>query len=404
LLSSKLKEGILQGLRGVAVQQDVSGNFAGLQTPANDSLQFADITTPDPDTEKFGLKPAPDKPTVPLREWIKQHPLDMTLTLQIKSGAAGSYRLEVGWLYRVEGANEGNSGTWDAATGISPSVLRPNNASLNQANLPRTAKGLLQNAPPLTLSPPKPTCLFQDDPTTLLPHPGAAQPRITYADAVEVFYKATGIDVLSDYYTRYYDPSVVALPKPVALDKGLNQIADALGLRWGTTVDSGKLQWLTFRDAGFFNDRASEIPKRLFEHWAADRRATGYMPLRDIEEIILRLRGDQVNSIANELTAKHVYGLREWMVVAQELEINGMRPFLRSLSLEQQDILWTERGLAVGDLTARQRELLQDVAYFSPDTKRVAGTYKPNVNVTTAGGKSANLEPEVSFDFISSPP
>src|SRR5260370_23444882 len=142
-------------------------------------------------------------------------------------------------IFFPEGARRDN-GTGPYASGRSPTVEKVENARLNARF---AAEPALR---PLVTVRPEPSY------RPVAGADGAAppQPKVTPADLLEAFHRATGLPVVGDYYTRLYPPAGVSVGK-VPLHEALNQLADAMRLRW-TLADAGTREagaWLQFRSA-----------------------------------------------------------------------------------------------------------------------------------------------------------
>jgi hypothetical protein len=68
--------------------------------------------------------------------------------------------------------------------------------------------------------------------------------KVTSADVLEALHRATGLPIVSDYYTRLYDPKAVSLSdRP--LFEVLNQLTDRMRLRWNRdATTAGGSGWL----------------------------------------------------------------------------------------------------------------------------------------------------------------
>ena len=105
--------------------------------------------------------------------------------------------------------------------------------------------------------------------------------------------------MLGDYFTRLV---------PCKVEKGslfevLVRTCDPLRLRWDERGG-----WLTFRSTDFFNMRLKEVPARLLEKWAAQRKKSGSLSPDDLREIS-RLTDDQLDASSMAEGAKTLYGL-----------------------------------------------------------------------------------------------
>jgi RNA polymerase sigma factor (sigma-70 family) len=214
----------------------------------------------------------------------------------------------------------------DCATGISPSVLSPNNAAVN-ARLARDPA--LQR------------------PVTVLP--GAlASPKVTSADVLEALHRASGLPIVADFYTRLDKPEDVSV-RHVPLFDALNRLADTMRLRWHKDGE-----WLQFRSTSFYDDRLKEVPNRLLNRWVASRREHGALTLDDLCEIA-ELRDVQLDAGEMAEGAREYLGLAEWDVARDGL----LRPhfrFLASLTPSQRQEATTAAGLLLTRMSLSQQQ------------------------------------------------
>jgi hypothetical protein len=219
------------------------------------------------------------------------------------------------------------------AVGVSPAVRSPENAVANarlaatkalQARVTVAPAGRVSRAP--------------------LP----AGERVTVADVLEALHKATGMNLVADHYTRFYDRSAVSVrDKP--LFEALNRLADAMRLRWSREGD-----WLQFRSASWFHDRLKEVPNRLLDRWATSRRKHGVLTLEDLVEIA-QLSDAQLDSQVTAEGARALYDLEEWTLAR-----NGwLRPqwrFLAGLTPGQREQAARGEGLLFSQFTLSQQQ------------------------------------------------
>src|SRR5205807_9761758 len=141
-----------------------------------------------------------------------------------------------------------SSGPW--ATGANPAALTPDNQRAH-ANLARDPSFRA----PITLTP-HPSCRAIPDSSSMDPEsPGS---KVTTADVLEELHRATGIPIIADFYTRLHPIDSVSL-KNIPLLEALNQVADAMGLRWrqegaaaAECTRCGETRaWLQFRSVSF---------------------------------------------------------------------------------------------------------------------------------------------------------
>lgn len=212
------------------------------------------------------------------------------------------------------------------ATGISPSTKSPQNATENA----KLAKDPALKSH-ISLEPHAPT--------------GKQGGQLTTADVLEALYKATGKDIISDYYTRFYQPGEVTL-KDVSLFDALNRLSDTMRDRWGKEND-----WFQFRSAGFFNDRPKEVPNRLFERWAESQRTHGAFTVEDFIGIA-QLTDMQLNADTTAQGAQLLFGLKQWR------QVKSMRSdwqFFGKLPSALRQAALTKKGLLYDQLPLRLR-------------------------------------------------
>ena len=94
--------------------------------------------------------------------------------------------------------------------------------------------------------------------------------KVTSGDVLEALHRATGMPIVSDFYTRLYKPEAVSVRDQPLFD-ALNHLADAMRLRWHREREGG---WLQFRSTSYYHDRLKEVPNRLLRRWQAVRRMT----------------------------------------------------------------------------------------------------------------------------------
>jgi hypothetical protein len=282
-----------------------------------------------------------------LREWGRfvQHEDQARLTFDLTDPrgiplasapeAHGMVRLRVQQSELGRFTLEGSSGvytigpgtyTWTSdgplAVGQSPSVLKPENGAAN-ASLARDPA----LRPRISLQP-QPSC---PDPKLPLPasgrgsggevNPAAPEPKVTSADVLEALHRATGMPVVSDYYTRLSKTDTVSMRNMPLFDV-LNRIADPLRQRWNKEGS-----WLQFRSTSFYDDRQKEVPNRLLARWSASRRQHGNLTLDDILEIA-QLPDAQLDAQEMAEGARLCYGLAEW----EQACYKNTRPHLRYLA------------------------------------------------------------------------
>lgn len=288
----------------------------------------------------------------------------------------------------------------EMASGISPSVRDPKNAEANAA---------LAGEPDLREKVTLPAAAPASG-TGTTPRPK----KITSADVLEAFHRATGRDVIGDYYTRLYGPE--ALPATsLPLFEALNRTCDALRLRWNREND-----FLTFRSASFFNDRLKEVPNRLLERWAMARRSNNdSLPFSDLLEIT-GLTDAQLDSQTMAEGARVLYGLEEW----NSGRAQGLRThwrFLASFTPGLQRVALSGKGLAFEQMPLSLQQEFVNLTFGRnadppPTLADLAGAtlqvaYQPRVKQDSppktpalpANGENAprrEQKPEVTFTYL----
>jgi hypothetical protein len=182
---------------------------------------------------------------------------------------------------------------------------------------------------------------------------------VTTADVLAAIHRATGIDLLSDAYTRLYPPASVSVEKRRLFD-ALNQVADAMHYRW--RKEAGLL---LFRSASYFNDKRKEVPNRLLERWAASLREHGHLTLDDLLEIA-QLGDVQLDSQIAAEGVVRCYGLRGWGL-ATDLNLRKHLRFLATLDPEQRRLAQSPADLPFRRLNLGQQQQFLAVAFGGSD-------------------------------------
>jgi hypothetical protein len=221
------------------------------------------------------------------------------------------------------------------------------------------------------------------------PHPSCGAPRepeapsgsaatgrkVTTADVLEAIHQATGRPVIGDAFTRLYPPEVAAV-RDQSLFDALNQVADAMHLRWAKDG-----AWLQFRSSSYYNDRLKEVPNRLLARWSASRRQHGELTLADLLEIA-HLPDAQLDAREMAEGARECWGLTEW-----DLGCGGFqRPHLRylaQLTPAQRQAALAPAGLAFAQMSLAQQQQfialpaqnIQSLAELTGATLRVGYTH-----------------------------
>lgn len=226
------------------------------------------------------------------------------------------------------------------AVGVSPSARDPKNSEANKA---------LEDKPGM-----KDKVFFATKPESATTD---EDDRITTADLLEAIHKATGRDVIGDYYTKLFDRKTVLPTGEAPLFNSLCRSCDAARLRWGAEDE-----WLTFRSVSFFNDRPKEVPNRLLERWqAAKQRNQGNLPASSVIEIAA-LSDVQLDAQGMAEGAKALYGLDEWETARSA----SLRPSWRLLADlgngARQDAL-SKSGLGFTQMTLDQQQQFAKMAF-----------------------------------------
>jgi RNA polymerase sigma-70 factor, ECF subfamily len=233
--------------------------------------------------------------------------------LGIEESELGQFSLQ--GMSGFHGGGEDNwagGGPW--ATGVSPSVLKPENAVLNTR---------LSSDPELSRHVTVTSVAGKDPdrPLTSDHQPRTAEGKLTSADVLEALHLATGMPIIADFYTRLYPPETISV-KSQPLYDALNALADRMRLRWNKEEN-----WLQFRSASYYEDRLKEVPNRLLSRWAASRRQRETLTLDDLVEIA-GLSDAQLDAADMAEGARECWGLVEWDLARQR----RLRPHLRYLA------------------------------------------------------------------------
>jgi hypothetical protein len=187
-----------------------------------------------------------------------------------------------------------------------------------------------------------------------------SEPRVTMADVLEAVHRATGLPMVSDFYTRLYKPDAVSR-RNLPVHELLNQLAAAMRLRWTKEGD-----WLQIRSSTYYHDRLKEVPNRLLSRWATARRERGVLTLDDLVEIA-GLPDAQLDGTDMAEGAQACWGLKEWFLARER----GLRPHLRFLAQfipAQREEATTAAGLAFKKMSlAQQQGFLARVLNIHPD-------------------------------------
>ena len=285
--------------------------------------------------------------------YIPDHPTKLVASLRLDRGTPGEFVLK--------------GDLSDQQTGLVPSLAVAKSPAFNVENAKSNSRLAADPELQRTLTM-KPASTCRLDRT---PYPDTdsiyerAGDKLTTADVLQNLFDETGIDVLGDYFSHLQDPGAVTV-KGTTLFAALNQLGDAMRMRW-TKTGAKKESWLQFRTSAYYYDRPQEIPNRLLERWKTLRKRQGVMSPEDLCEVG-QLPDAQLDSAWMSQSAIAVYGLEEW----QMGRIAQLRPhwrFVGRLSDTQRSDVWTEKGLAYGELSADLQGQFLSLA-FSGDADR----------------------------------
>lgn len=215
-------------------------------------------------------------------------------------------------------------------------------------------------------------------------------PRITAADALEAFHKATGRDIIGDQFLRLSSP--ITLEKKT-LFQVLCSVGDNLKLHAGQSEG-----WLTFRTPDFYTARLQQVPRPMRERWAESRRKNnGKLSIHELAEMgSLPTACLDSSQVAQSMQAR--YGLEEWPLVRSE----RARPhwnFLHQLTPEQREQAASEAGLAYSDLRPKLRPTFTGLLDLAPE--RTNPPLLKNARVWLfRGEKAAKLLPNPGVTLV----
>jgi hypothetical protein len=236
----------------------------------------------------------------------------------------------------------------ELAVGISPSVRNPRNGAAN-ARLARDAS----LRPRVSVAPAGHelrTSEIRGD--AIITTRGRV---VTSADLLEALHRATGMPVVGDYYTLLFPASTAAV-KDQSLFAGLNQLCDAMRLRWNKEGD-----WLQFRSASHFHDRLKEVPNRLLRRWAASRKTHGALTLEDVVEIA-QLPDTQLDAGSMAEGARELHGLAEWDL-ARRPALRAHLRYLAGMTAAQRQETVSPGGLAFTRMSLPQQQQFIALAF-----------------------------------------
>jgi hypothetical protein len=234
------------------------------------------------------------------------------LGLEIDRSELGRIRLRVvlNAVLDAKGGSSLRAGVWLADV-RSPSVAKP--ADNTKANEAIRTQPSLQEVVSLK---PESSCAEvragkPDRRTNLWPH-------VFSSDVWEAVQRASGQDVVADFYTRPYQATKVTVER-VPLFEALCQVGDAMGVRWRKEGDL-----LLGRSTSFFWDRLKEVPNRYLERWQKAKREHGGLPLEDLIEMA-SLSDEQLSAGLGGRAIIHCWGLDEWHIVGNVPGYSGPR-------------------------------------------------------------------------------
>jgi hypothetical protein len=237
------------------------------------------------------------------------------------------------------------------ATGRSPAVLAPDNRGANArwAHDPALAS-------PVTVQPEsscRPVSAAEGS------NGSNPEPKVTSADVLEAFHRATGLPVVADAYTRLFKPTAVTARQQRSFD-ALNQLCDRMGLKWNRDGE-----WLQFRSTSYYDDRLKEVPGRLLTRWSAARLQKGSLSLDDLVEIAA-LPDAQLDGADMAEGARECWGLAEWDLARSR----SLRPHLRYLATftpQQRQMALAPTGLPFISMTlAQQQQFIASATLYQP--------------------------------------
>jgi hypothetical protein len=308
----------------------VPDNWSGLIRAA-DGFRDKTASEVSPDAPRLALDAVPD--------------VEMITSLHLGGGELGQWELD-GRSRFAAPSREDRGGTHfgcgfeqisSLAVEVSPSVRDPRNAEVNA----RFAKDPLLR-PRVTIAV-NASCRSDQG------------PRVTTADVEEAIHKATGLDIVADYYTRLFPPGEFVAKEMTRFD-ALCHLGDRMHALWNKDSDL-----ILFRSTSFFNDRLTEIPNRLLTRWMASRKKNGALTVEDCIAIS-RLTDAQLDSQRIEDGVRAQYGLKEW----EQVKAENMRPHWRFLagfppSLQQKAM--SEQGVTFAEIPISLQQRYVALAY-----------------------------------------
>ena len=260
----------------------------------------------------------------------------------------GEYALMGGTGFSKDSGGASYSST-TLAKGISPSAASPENA---KANASRKSEPAFQKL----VAP-------GDEPDASKSGDAKIKKKLTTADVLEAFHKATGRDVVGDYFTRLYEPQKLWSKGKTPTFDALNRACDATRLRWNDAEG-----FLTFRSTDFFNMRLKEVPNRLLDRWSMARREKKTLSPDELREIA-RLTDFQLDAGGMAEGAAALWGLEEW----EDVRAANLRPvwrFLDSLPAPSRATMLSENGLRFGGLGLDAQQRFLGLIYYPGEAIR----------------------------------
>jgi RNA polymerase sigma-70 factor (ECF subfamily) len=253
------------------------------------------------------------------------------------------------------------------AVGVSPRTLQPANAVLNaklardpalQASIsiePQPSCGVARHqAPGASKSEPTASAAGADA-SRLTPE---SSEKVTTADVLEAIHLATGLPIISDFYTRLHAPDALSIKDQPLFDT-LCELSDRMGVRWNkeTSGNDGSA-WLQFRSMTYYHDRLKEVPNRLLTRWFTARREHGHLTLEHLVEIA-QLPDAQLDASSVAEGVRECWGLPEWDLARWWFVRANLR-FLAQLTPAH----WEEAQSTAG-LPFTKLSLAQQQAFFN---------------------------------------
>jgi hypothetical protein len=153
---------------------------------------------------------------------------------------------------------------------------------------------------------------------------------------------------VADFYSRLYPARKVTPPRGDLFD-ALCTAGDALGSRWIKEGD-----FILCRSTSYFWDRLKEVPHRLLQRWARDRKSTEGLPLADFLEMAA-LSDQQLSSTTVGEVIQHYWGLWEWQHL-QHPDGRRRSRFVATLTPDQLQRAMQPTGIPLQALSPVQQE------------------------------------------------